>query len=71
VESKTGVVQSTYPERRFGYLSAGQEGGSAVYFSFDNVIGQNVMPGDRVRFVLAARNRALDVQLIPKVHSRA
>ena len=45
MESKTGVVQSTYPERRFGYLSAGREGGSAVYFSFDNVIGQNVMPG--------------------------
>jgi hypothetical protein len=44
-----GVVQSLYPEMRGGYISAGMEGGSALFFSFDSVIGPNVMRGDSVR----------------------
>jgi hypothetical protein len=65
-ESKVGQVQSVYPEMRGGYISSGREGGCALYFSFDNVIGPNVMRGDKVRFETATRDRATCVQLIPK-----
>jgi hypothetical protein len=62
-----GVIQSVYPEMRGGYISAGREGGGALYFSFDNVIGSNVMRGDKVRFTheTHGRERAVNVQLIP------
>jgi hypothetical protein len=62
-----GVVQTVYPEMRGGYISAGREGGSALFFSFDSVIGPNVMRGDSVRFETHTRDRATCVQLIPKV----
>jgi hypothetical protein len=64
-ESMTGIVQSTYPELRSGYISSGRENGTAIYFSFDNIVGENLMRGDRVRFELASRDRAVAVQLIP------
>ena len=64
-ESATGIVQSVYPEMRGGYISSGREGGGAIYFSFDGVVGPSVMPGDRVRFETTTRDRATCVQLIP------
>jgi hypothetical protein len=62
--SCVGVVQSCY--QNFGFISAGRANGGAVCFSFDNVIGPNVMPGDRVRFEIRG-DRAVGVQLILKL----
>jgi hypothetical protein len=56
-------VQSTYPDARFGFISAGREGAPAVFFSFDSVIGNvGLMP---VRFIGTA-DRAVSVQHIPR-----
>jgi hypothetical protein len=65
-ETAIGVVQSVYTG--FGYISAGCEGGSAIYFSLANVVGEGVLVGDRVRFVRQnhGRQAAVNVQVIPK-----
>jgi cold shock CspA family protein len=59
--SSVGIVQWVEPAAGFGFISAGGENGGAIYFSFDNVIGQNVMPGDRVRFEIRG-DRAVNIQ---------
>jgi hypothetical protein len=64
-DSKVGVVQTTYPEQHFGFISAGREGGAAVHFDFSSVIGPAVMVGDKVRVEIRG-DRAVNVQLIPK-----
>jgi hypothetical protein len=63
-DSAVGIVQSIYD--RFGYISAGRENGRAVHFEFSSVIGDAVMPGDKVRFEIRG-DRAVSVQLIPAV----